>query len=269
MIMRSNDSECKAESRIGRCCLYCLKDASGATSQDHPLLEALGTSEVLPKGFVCDRCNRYFGKHLDQPLADYLPIAERIVLGRIAGKKGRLRRRLNDRVSVDVSPERIHLEIDQAEIRRSDHDDRALLVFAKPRALDPRVISRALYRASLGVLAACEPIKAFDPRFDDVRTYIREPPYGYVPRRFLESSLLTETPLQELPDALHGKACEVGFCETPYSMLCILDLVNVGFIVPLEWKTPELPPFDRVRLRLAWDDGRLLEAWTLQPSAAA
>ena len=50
-------------------CIFCKGDSSGTRSIEHVIPESLGnTDHVLPMGLVCDRCNRYFGTKIEQPL---------------------------------------------------------------------------------------------------------------------------------------------------------------------------------------------------------
>lgn len=50
-------------------CIWCLKDRSGAAfdSESHVLPKCIGNiaKQVLPKGVVCDKCNKYFGIELE------------------------------------------------------------------------------------------------------------------------------------------------------------------------------------------------------------
>lgn len=154
--------------RIGKVCLYCLGDSTGATSEDHPLLEALGNLITLPRGYVCDGCNAYFGHKLDERFVSYYPIAERIVFGCIHGKRGRIRRKLTPQFDLDVSPERIHFTATKPVRLSKSKDENALLITGASPPADMRVISRALYRIALGGLAASNPVKAFHPSLDDV-----------------------------------------------------------------------------------------------------
>lgn len=52
-------------------CIFCKKDSSGTRSVEHVIPESLGnTDHVLPKGLVCDSCNRYFAIKIEQPLLE-------------------------------------------------------------------------------------------------------------------------------------------------------------------------------------------------------
>ena len=55
-------------------CMWCLKDPSGATfrSESHVLPKCIGNivQQVLPKGVVCDECNKCFGRGLEPRLVE-------------------------------------------------------------------------------------------------------------------------------------------------------------------------------------------------------
>jgi len=55
----------------GMRCLFCKNDSSTSRSVEHIIPESLGnTSKVLPKGIVCDKCNNYFARKVEQPFLE-------------------------------------------------------------------------------------------------------------------------------------------------------------------------------------------------------
>lgn len=72
-------------------CIFCKKDSRSSRSREHIVPESLGNeAHMLPPGVVCDKCNNYFARKLEQPLLAS-PIftllrAER----RIKNKRGRV-----------------------------------------------------------------------------------------------------------------------------------------------------------------------------------
>lgn len=57
-------------------CIYCLGTKGNFTSEEHIFPEALGNDElVLPKGYVCDRCNNGILSQLDTALIRFEPIS--------------------------------------------------------------------------------------------------------------------------------------------------------------------------------------------------
>ena len=42
-------------------CLFCKQDSSNTKSVEHIIPESLGNKTlILPRGYVCDKCNNYF-----------------------------------------------------------------------------------------------------------------------------------------------------------------------------------------------------------------
>jgi hypothetical protein len=54
---------------VAMICIFCRQDTTSSRSVEHIIPESLGnTQNVLPKGIVCDRCNEYFGRKIEQPV---------------------------------------------------------------------------------------------------------------------------------------------------------------------------------------------------------
>jgi hypothetical protein len=58
-------------------CIFCLKTDAKFTKVEHIIPESLGGEEVLPRGFVCDDCNQYFGTKVEKdalsiPIISYM-----------------------------------------------------------------------------------------------------------------------------------------------------------------------------------------------------
>lgn len=50
-------------------CIFCHKDASTSKSVEHIIPESLGNKHhLLPKGYVCDKCNNYFSVKIEKEL---------------------------------------------------------------------------------------------------------------------------------------------------------------------------------------------------------
>ena len=56
-------------------CIFCKQDSSKTKSVEHIIPESLGNkTSVLPKGFVCDRCNNYFAHEVEKPFMEQMNI---------------------------------------------------------------------------------------------------------------------------------------------------------------------------------------------------
>lgn len=170
-------------------CLYCRTPGPFNTAE-HVVPESLGNDNLILTGCVCDSCQAYFGKEVEQYVLMKTPIAFwRTIIG-IRTKKGQL-------PSVDMSqPSRSkgiladkHIQND--DIRLTSQPDgstsvaaddslvRALLEGRKRQfnlVLTPKKLSmlgRFLGKVGLGVLGASNPSQAYNQRFDRIRAYAR------------------------------------------------------------------------------------------------
>lgn len=54
-------------------CLFCKQDSSASKSIEHIIPESLGNKTfVLPRGYVCDKCNNYFAREVEKPFLNQL-----------------------------------------------------------------------------------------------------------------------------------------------------------------------------------------------------
>lgn len=50
-------------------CIFCNKDSTTSKSIEHIIPESLGNDElILDKGIVCDKCNNYFSREIENPV---------------------------------------------------------------------------------------------------------------------------------------------------------------------------------------------------------
>lgn len=70
-------------------CLFCKQDSSTSRSVEHIIPESLGnTTYILPKGIVCDKCNNYFARKVEQPFLESADILALRFREAIPSKKG-------------------------------------------------------------------------------------------------------------------------------------------------------------------------------------
>jgi hypothetical protein len=74
-----------------RGCLVCRRGDGGFLSEEHPMPESMGNTEVvLPNGVVCDRCNGGPLSDLDKELCDFFPVKMRRTMLGINSKAGKV-----------------------------------------------------------------------------------------------------------------------------------------------------------------------------------
>jgi hypothetical protein len=70
-------------------CLFCKQDSSNSKSVEHIIPESLeNTTLVLPKGVVCDKCNNYFARKVEQPFLESIDIRALRFREAIPNKRG-------------------------------------------------------------------------------------------------------------------------------------------------------------------------------------
>lgn len=156
-------------------CIYCLDKEGSFNTVEHIVPEALGNyyEYVLPKGFVCDRCNNSLAK-IDEKFTNFSPISLLSTLFVPYTKKG----------NYPTVPFKYKIKIArtgprtlQLQFRNKNPLQRTTLVllgrsFTKPEDIG-YALGRELYKISLGYVAlkyghdfACQ------PRFDAARNFI-------------------------------------------------------------------------------------------------
>lgn len=72
-------------------CIFCHNDSSTSQSVEHIIPESLGNKHhLLPRGYVCDKCNGYFAKKVEQPLLSQPYFISLRFRNEIRNKKGHL-----------------------------------------------------------------------------------------------------------------------------------------------------------------------------------
>lgn len=171
-------------------CLYC-RGVGPFTTVEHVVPESLGNDDLILEGCVCDACQSYFGKEIEQFVLAKTPIAVWRALIGIRTKKGRL-------PTVDVSqPDRVKgtlpdthdrhdnlgytahpdgstsVDIDDDSIVRGlvNDDKRQFNLVLTPKKLS--MLGRFLGKVGLGVFAVSNREQAYDQRYDRIRAYAR------------------------------------------------------------------------------------------------
>lgn len=71
-------------------CIFCKTRSDNATSIEHVIPQSLGnTRYVLPRGMICDRCNNYIARKIEQPLLAHESFRNLRAWYRIPNKRGR------------------------------------------------------------------------------------------------------------------------------------------------------------------------------------
>lgn len=175
-------------------CLFCKKDSSETKSIEHIIPESLGNkSFVLPKGYVCDKCNNYFSREVERPFMEQMNIQllrfeesipnkkEKIpaIKGIIENEEVTVRKKIiNNEVTmgVEVSPELMD------RLMKKEGESRLFLPAFDEELLPPQnsVTSRFIAKIAFEALAVKIPNDQLwlnylidNPQFDAIRNHVR------------------------------------------------------------------------------------------------
>jgi hypothetical protein len=206
-------------------CIYCRTETTGNEGVPHVIPEALSPNDMtLPRGAGCDKCNHYFGRKLERMLFRYPGVALALQFWGIRGKRGQ-RKQLStvgrtDAGHTTFSGHSLNIE--------TDEKGRCTIYLDVPAdpAFNMLEFRRALYRIALSTVAMLHGAEyALDPRFDEVRRYIRNPKPGEA-WPFAQGH--TPAPAIPRPRSVHLRYCEKGRRE-----VVVFQLLNDVFAVAL------------------------------------
>lgn len=204
-------------------CIYCRVETTGNEGVPHVIPEALSANDMtLPRGAECDKCNHYFGRKLEPMLFRYPGVALALQFWGIRGKKGH-RKQLSTVGRTDAGETKFSGHSPQIE---TDEKGRCTIYLDVPADPEFNMLEfrRALYRIALSTVAMLHGAEyALDPRFDEVRRYIRNPKPGEA-WPFAQG----HTPAPAIPRSVHLRYCEKGRRE-----VVVFQLLNDVFAVAL------------------------------------
>jgi hypothetical protein len=174
-------------------CIYCLTAKGSFESIEHIFPESLGNKElILPKGYVCDKCNHGILSGLDSYLIDFAPIALLRLQNIDRTKKGKYPRANFQNMYVERKKgARIHIvPKDKTGIVRNlrtlDDGSFSFEISVRQNSFKPKILARALYKSALGIIAFRQGHQeALDKRYDLARVFILSG--GPFPNNFLMS----------------------------------------------------------------------------------
>jgi hypothetical protein len=174
-------------------CLFCGTTQGPFMHIEHPIPESMGNYDtILPKGFVCDGCNQYFGSKIEQQIMANPPFNLERVAASIKTRKHRYAKYADsslvlrsvgfwDRVLFTMTPDRYDTIFNK---------DKGIL-WAEPPMNYRVFLARFLIKMGLELLAVIDAVDPYSTGFDKARLCSRygndgaswEVAYGLYPRR--------------------------------------------------------------------------------------
>lgn len=199
-------------------CIFCKQDSSGSRSVEHVMPESIGNKRrILPPGVVCDKCNNYFARKVEEPILAHPSMRNLRAWYRVPNKRGKPPSLLGYIAGTDVA---VNLRVDDNGIQMKTekaHDSGRLrtalegglsspLLFNMEMDPPKREMSRFLCKIALEVIAeffSSEPSDTehmVDEKFyDNIRTYARYgtnyPEWPYSQRRIFPEDTLMRHPV--------------------------------------------------------------------------
>lgn len=154
-------------------CIYCLKDSSNTKNLEHVIPEGLGCKDTLPKGTICDSCNSYFS-NMDKNVLYNRYIFLHVGSEEIPGKKGKIRRKLEDKL---FFPKKGELQIGLSCTIPSgpiQPGTEFILKLDQSKEFDELLFARGVHKIAFNCYAyKFGQSNALQNRFDSLRRYIR------------------------------------------------------------------------------------------------
>ncbi len=162
-------------------CMYCLTSEESFTSEEHIIPESLGNDVlVLPKGYVCDKCNNDVFSDLDSYLINFEPVAWLRVFFTPYTKAGKLPHANFQNMSMKKTSPR-HIKITAKDKTGGIKNEKKLedgtisfKVEGKVKKINFNLLGRALYKIALGMVALADGHEqACSSRFNAAREFIK------------------------------------------------------------------------------------------------
>lgn len=154
-------------------CIFCLSENENFSKIEHIIPESLGGDEVLPKGLVCDKCNSYFGKEIENPVMTYSPLAFCRTFLCIQNKKGKFSKFNGFEFKMEGSQEfspKIYLNHEKFE--RIKNQNEFITIFPEESMGS---LVRLILKMGLEFLALSGKRDIYAKRFDYARKSVRIP----------------------------------------------------------------------------------------------
>lgn len=141
-------------------CIYCLTHEGDFTAEEHVIPESLGNDVLLlPKGFVCKKCNNGVLSVLDEAFMKFEPIAWLQLMYVPYTKAGKLPEKSFQNMSVKkTGPRNIHIKAKDRtggvkNVKEHEDGTVSCKVEWKGKRLNPNLLARELYKIALGTVA--------------------------------------------------------------------------------------------------------------------
>ena len=234
-------------------CIFCKQDSSSSRSIEHIMPESIGSKRrVLPHGVVCDKCNNYFARKIEEPVLGHPSMRNLRAWHQVPSKRGNIPSLRGHIGGTDIAvgfrrDREGKLEIEPERLRDTEHVKAEIkaglpngFLFSIEMAPPKRDMSRFLCKMALETIAETfvegesgteEVVDA--NYFDNIRTYTR---YGnnFSEWPYTQRRIYPETTLMRHSET--SKWVPVGFGCTWFmtkrlEMLFVFCFYGIEFVV--------------------------------------
>ncbi len=212
-------------------CIFCKKDSASSKSVEHIMPESIGSKKrVLSRGVVCDKCNNYFARKIEEPVLSHPSIRNLRAWHQVPNKRGKFPSLLGHIGGTDIAvgfrrDRNGKPKLETERLRDTEHLSTELRAglpngFLFLIEMDPpkREMSRFLCKMALESVAetfasvegGTEEV-VDEVFFDNIRTYAR---YGnnYSEWPYFQRRIYPETTLMRHPETNEWIPIGFGFC---------------------------------------------------------
>jgi hypothetical protein len=215
-------------------CIYCLQTTGDFKSEEHIFPESLGNKDlILPRGYVCDKCNNGVLAQLDNILIKFEPIAFLQVQLVPYTKDGSLpkanfqnmRMERTSPTYIKISAKEKSGEIQNKTSMSDDWYSFTLNMRGKPVTQKSiRMLGRALFKIALGIVALSQDREqARHTKYDDARKFI------------LGESNFNNNFFIKI-DGRHHSGGRITYKDFEEGTMVAIDIMGIIFLLNLEEK---------------------------------
>jgi HNH endonuclease len=179
---KKNTADISAEVAQGKNqCIYCLRTDGNFSSAEHVYPESLGNTEIiLPRGYVCDKCNNEVLSALDDYLVNHDGISFlRVLHVPYNPKTGKFLKARYQNMTVErTHPRNVDIRIDEKpksefDVKITDQVCKMKFTSIGRTKFNPQLLGRSLYKIGLGIICWSNGVQvALDKQYDTARDFI-------------------------------------------------------------------------------------------------
>jgi hypothetical protein len=239
-------------------CIFCLSDEGPFSKKEHIIPESLGGVEIVPKGFICDRCNHYFGSKVEKEALSLSPLAVARIFMSIKSKRKRHARCKGIRFTKDAQGIEFEAEGSDAasivvHVNQNEYDglktERINTFYVSFGDEGMRSMVRLLIKMGLEVIAASKNLNVYDPVFNEARRAARNPKKSSVwkiAQTFLPLGSNWESGVDKKGPYVRRTEYKYGVYRARGHVLFYFQYWVLIFIIPLTKESNFEPAIDRL-----------------------